>query len=196
MFRDLTVTGIGTAASFAPTLGDLFDLRQFPEKLRALRHPPTREILKGFEGVVWPGEMLRMILSFYTGIPTLTFSKVVLGRPGAGSSTLLKTLANLHEAYHSVDGFMHYSNGISTHDLREHFRGDVVYCEANLFFVDIKDVSDVFKIIGRRCSLSDTHCRRNSALRGTDENAGCIGQTCGPFSLCIVTYYLEDLDAQ
>ena len=52
---------------------------------------------------------------------------VVLGRPGAGCSTLLKTLSNQHEEYHSVSGLLHYSS-FTPKQIHKHFRGDVIYC--------------------------------------------------------------------
>lgn len=52
---------------------------------------------------------------------------VVLGRPGAGCTTLLKTLSNQHEEYHSVSGLLHYST-FTPKQVHKHFRGDVIYC--------------------------------------------------------------------
>lgn len=52
---------------------------------------------------------------------------VVLGRPGSGCSTLLKTLANQRGEYHAVEGDIYYDS-ISPADLRKHYRGDVQYC--------------------------------------------------------------------
>ena len=123
----------------------MFDPRLIPEKIRMAMHPPTKEILKGFEGVVWPGEMCCTFSTFSENYePTclsLIFHAVVLGRPGAGCSTLLKTLANQHETYRSVTGFMHYANGISPHDLHKHFRGDVVYCEVRLHCSSVSETT-------------------------------------------------------
>lgn len=52
---------------------------------------------------------------------------VVLGRPGSGCSTFLKTIANHREEYHSVTGEVHYDS-LSPEDVTKHFRGDVQYC--------------------------------------------------------------------
>ena len=57
----------------------------------------------------------------------MTLSSVVLGRPGAGCSTLLKVLANQRGEYHSVSGTVHYDS-LSPAELAAHFRGDVQYC--------------------------------------------------------------------
>lgn len=66
MFKDLRVVGLGTAASYQSTFGSLFNPAVILEKIRTLRNPPLRDILSGFEGVVRPGEMLRMS-SLYLG---------------------------------------------------------------------------------------------------------------------------------
>ncbi|THU84715.1 hypothetical protein K435DRAFT_806479 [Dendrothele bispora CBS 962.96] len=58
------------------------------------------DILNGLEGVVKPGEMLHEFLFFL-----LPF---VLGRPGSGCSSFLKTLANQTAEYHSVTGDASY----------------------------------------------------------------------------------------
>ena len=60
MFKDLRVVGLGAAANYQPTFGSFFNPRVILEKIQASRHPPLRDILSGFEGVVRPGEMLRM----------------------------------------------------------------------------------------------------------------------------------------
>jgi ATP-binding cassette subfamily G (WHITE) protein 2 (SNQ2) len=57
----------------------------------------------------------------------LTYLTVVLGRPGSGCSTLLKTLANQTDEYYSLSGSVHYDS-ISPTDIRTHYRGDVQYC--------------------------------------------------------------------
>ncbi|KAF8957821.1 pleiotropic drug resistance ABC transporter [Flammula alnicola] len=109
-FRDLRVVGLGASDSFLPTLGSLFNPRVILENLQHARHPNIRDILSGFEGVVKPGEML-----------------LVLGSPGSGCSTLLKTLANQRQEYYAVHGDVHYDS-ITSEDLRKRFRGDVQYC--------------------------------------------------------------------
>jgi ATP-binding cassette, subfamily G (WHITE), member 2, SNQ2 len=59
MFKDLHVVGLGAAASYQNTFGSVFSPMVIMEKIRTSRHPPLRDILAGFEGVVRPGEMLR-----------------------------------------------------------------------------------------------------------------------------------------
>ncbi|TEB24253.1 hypothetical protein FA13DRAFT_1756871 [Coprinellus micaceus] len=104
-FRDLRVQGVGAAASYQPTLGSLLNPLSALEGIKNARHPPLKDILQGFEGVVKPGEML-----------------LVLGSPGAGCSTMLKTLANHREEYHSITGDVHYDS-ISPSEVKKYFRG-------------------------------------------------------------------------
>ena len=61
-FKDLRVRGLGTAANFQPTVGSTLNPLLIPEKIRTVLHPPIRDILSGFEGVVNPGEMLRKFI--------------------------------------------------------------------------------------------------------------------------------------
>ncbi|KAJ7018816.1 pleiotropic drug resistance ABC transporter [Mycena alexandri] len=110
VFQDLRVVGLGASASYQPTLGSTLNPLSIFETIKTLRHPPLRNILEGFSGVVRPGEML-----------------LVLGRPGSGCSTLLKTLANQTDEYHSVSGSVHYDS-LSADKIRAHYRGDVQYC--------------------------------------------------------------------
>lgn len=51
---------------------------------------------------------------------------VVLGRPGAGCSTLLKVLANQRSEYHMIEGEVNY-DAFSPEDIRKNYRGDVQY---------------------------------------------------------------------
>lgn len=59
VFQNLRVQGLGRAASFQPTLGSTINPLNIPAKFREALHPSVRDIISGFEGVVFPGEMLR-----------------------------------------------------------------------------------------------------------------------------------------
>jgi len=59
MFEGLKVVGLGASASYQPTLGSILNPMAAIERFQAMRHPPLRDILSEFEGVVRPGEMLR-----------------------------------------------------------------------------------------------------------------------------------------
>ncbi|KAF8841352.1 pleiotropic drug resistance ABC transporter [Paxillus ammoniavirescens] len=109
MFKDLRVVGIGARASFQPTVGSIFNPEAIMRSINTMRHPPVRDILAGFEGVVTPGEML-----------------LVLGRPGSGCTTFLKTIANQRGDYHAVHGDVHYDS-FTPEDIAQRYRGDVIY---------------------------------------------------------------------
>ncbi|OJT05939.1 Brefeldin A resistance protein [Trametes pubescens] len=110
VFEDLRVVGVGAAASYQPTFGSTLNPLNMLGGIRAQMHPATRDILSGFDGVVRPGEML-----------------LVLGRPGSGCSTLLKTLANQRAEYHAVEGEVSYDS-LTPDQVERHYRGDVQYC--------------------------------------------------------------------
>ncbi|KAH6877437.1 pleiotropic drug resistance ABC transporter [Coprinopsis sp. MPI-PUGE-AT-0042] len=110
MFSDLRVVGMGASASFQPTLGSLFNPKNILRGLQLKRHPPLRDILAGFEGVVRPGEML-----------------LVLGRPGSGCTSLLKVLANQRNSFHAVEGDVVYDS-LTPDEVAARYRGDIQYC--------------------------------------------------------------------
>ncbi|PKX95869.1 ABC drug exporter AtrF [Aspergillus novofumigatus IBT 16806] len=118
-FKNLTVKGVETGASFVRTLPDAVvgtfgpDLYRivcsFIPQLRFGKQPPVRELLHDFTGLVREGEMM-----------------LVLGRPGAGCSTFLKTIANDRGAFAGVEGEVRYG-GLSAEEQLKHFRGEVNY---------------------------------------------------------------------
>ena len=57
----------------------------------------------------------------------ISYHTVVLGRPGAGCSTFLRTLANQWHEFHSVEGEVHY-HSFTPQQIAKHYRGDVQYC--------------------------------------------------------------------
>ncbi|KAI0074337.1 hypothetical protein K474DRAFT_1648129 [Panus rudis PR-1116 ss-1] len=110
MFKNLRVIGVGASAQYQETLGSLLNPLNALKTIQSMRHPALRDILSGFEGVLRPGEML-----------------LVLGRPGAGCSTFLKTLANHREEFYKVEGEVHYDS-FTPQEIHKHYRGDVQYC--------------------------------------------------------------------
>jgi ATP-binding cassette subfamily G (WHITE) protein 2 (SNQ2) len=126
VFRDLRVSGLTAASSYFPTLGSLFNPMSIIENVQSLRHPNVRDILSGFEGVMKPGEMIRKSYPYYFVFFPAKFGQVVLGNPGSGCTTFLKTITNQTKEYHSVSGEIHY-DAFSPEELANHFRGDVQY---------------------------------------------------------------------
>ena len=59
MFKDLRVIGLGATASHQTTFGSFLNPLNLFKTINEIRHPALRDILRGFEGVVRPGEMLR-----------------------------------------------------------------------------------------------------------------------------------------
>ncbi|GAA5828045.1 hypothetical protein JCM11251_005707 [Rhodosporidiobolus azoricus] len=71
--------------------------------------PNPVNILHDFSGCLKPGEMC-----------------LVLGRPGSGCTTFLKTIANQRHGYLSVEGDVNYG-GIVAAEMAKRYRGEVVY---------------------------------------------------------------------
>ncbi len=70
VFRNLRVVGMGASSSHQPTLGTVLDPRSILNVIQRIRHPPVRDIISGFEGVVRPGEMLRKSKFYPRPTPT------------------------------------------------------------------------------------------------------------------------------
>ena len=106
VFEDLCVDGLGSGVTYGETLGSTF---LAPFKLLTGRKQPVKHILENFTGSVQPGEML-----------------LVLGRPGSGCSSLLKTLANQTGSFSAISGEISYS-GISPKEMAKRHTGDLAY---------------------------------------------------------------------
>ncbi|CAN9447504.1 unnamed protein product [Alternaria alternata] len=119
IYKNLTVKGVGSTASFARTLPDAIlgtfgpDLYKivtgFVPALKLGRHKQMRTLIHDFSGVVKDGEMM-----------------LVLGRPGSGCSTFLKAISNNRESYAAVEGDVSYG-GIPAGKQKKQFRGEVNY---------------------------------------------------------------------
>ncbi|KAL1860717.1 hypothetical protein Daus18300_009060 [Diaporthe australafricana] len=123
LFEDVDIWGTVAGESRAQDLLAIFEdiLFRWPTKLfrqvigRSLHQ--TRKLVHSATGVVPPGETL-----------------LVLGRPGAGCSTLLKVLANQRGSFTGVDGTVQYG-GIDSAEMRKHYGSEVVYnAEDDLHF--------------------------------------------------------------
>lgn len=118
-WKNLTVRGAGSTSTYTKTLPDAIlgtfgpDLYRivtyFVPQLKLKRHVKLRTLIHDFTGIVRPGEMM-----------------LVLGKPGSGCSTFLKTIANQREGYVDVAGDVSYG-GIDAGKQKKRFRGEVSY---------------------------------------------------------------------
>lgn len=111
VFRDLDVYGFGNATDFQSSVGS-FPLEVLG-KLQSLfgrRKPQRQDILRSAEGVLYPGEML-----------------AVLGPPGSGCSTFLKTLAGDTYGFNVADHATLNYHGISRSEMWNTLKGETVY---------------------------------------------------------------------
>ncbi|KAM0326619.1 hypothetical protein ACHAQA_006488 [Verticillium albo-atrum] len=121
-FRNLTVRAAAANSAplktlprailntFGPDLWSFVSAR-LPASIKPGSAGETVPLIHDMTGAVRPGEIL-----------------LVLGRPGSGCSTLLKTLANHRAEYAAVEGEVHYGP-LPAAEQEARFRGEVVYCE-------------------------------------------------------------------
>jgi ATP-binding cassette subfamily G (WHITE) protein 2 (SNQ2) len=77
-FEGVKVTGDGSGVAYGPSMGEILTgPSRIGSAIKAARHPTRKNILFDITFSIAPTEML-----------------LVLGRPGSGCSTLLRTLAN------------------------------------------------------------------------------------------------------
>ncbi|KAF4772135.1 hypothetical protein HAV15_005009 [Penicillium sp. str.  len=112
-FCNLNVFGYGTAADYQMDFANFWlkGAGWFRSVLGSQKKVCI-DILRDFEGIVHSGEML-----------------VVLGRPGSGCSTLLKTIAGETHGLHidKEKGSEVQYDGMSWDDMHSRFRGEVIY---------------------------------------------------------------------
>lgn len=109
-FRDLSVSGARKGLQLQQTVGDVFlsPLRVGEMFGKAGKEP--KKILHRFDGIVRSGELL-----------------VVLGRPGSGCSTFLKSITGeLHGLDVGEESVVHY-NGIPQKQMVREFKGEMPY---------------------------------------------------------------------
>ena len=95
-FKDLNVSGSGSALSLQKNVASVFMAPFRMNEYVNLGHKPHKQILRNFDGLVKSGEML-----------------VVLGRPGSGCSTFLKTICGELTGLSMDKGSVVHYNGIS-----------------------------------------------------------------------------------
>lgn len=117
IFRDLNVSGSGSALQLQQTVGSLLMAPLRIGEFFSIGKKPHKQILRSFDGVMKSGELL-----------------IVLGRPGSGCSTLLKSMTGeLHGLALDSNSIIHY-NGIPQKQMMKEFKGEVVYNQEVCYF--------------------------------------------------------------
>lgn len=109
-FRDLHVSGSGNALNLQSTLGSILTSPLRIGELLSFGKQPHKQILRNFDGIVRSGELL-----------------IVLGRPGSGCSTLLKSMTGQMHGLHMDDKSTVHYNGITQKRMIKEFQGEVIY---------------------------------------------------------------------
>jgi ATP-binding cassette subfamily G (WHITE) protein 2 (PDR) len=110
VYKNLNVYGSGAALQLQKTVTDLAMSLFRVGEMFSFGKKDHKHILRNFDGVVKPGELL-----------------IVLGRPGSGCSTLLKTMCGeLHGLEMGEDTIIHY-NGIPQKQMMKEFKGEAIY---------------------------------------------------------------------
>ena len=115
-FQDLLVQGLSKQHNYADTFADAlletFGLKIVKSMIRRILHRPAAvvtNIIQGFTGLVLPGEMV-----------------LVLGRPGSGTTTLLRALANQPRSETNIIGEISY-DGIMPAVVSKNHPGQVIF---------------------------------------------------------------------
>lgn len=110
VLKNLSISGTGSALNVQKTVGSMLMSPFRVDEYLNFGSKPVKRILRTVEGVLKSGEML-----------------IVLGRPGAGCSTLLKSMTGeMHGLAQSEDSTVHY-NGIPQKQMLKEFKGEVIY---------------------------------------------------------------------
>ena len=106
IYKNLNIYGKGAALQLQKTVGNSFMIQDMFKGGKKQR----KQILRNFDGIIKSGELL-----------------IVLGRPGSGCSTLLKTMCGeLHGLEMDEKSIVHY-NGIPQKKMMKEFKGEAIY---------------------------------------------------------------------
>ncbi|KAH7185932.1 ABC-2 type transporter-domain-containing protein [Fusarium flagelliforme] len=109
-YQNLNVYGYGGASDYQADVGNVWLALDDVVGRVTGRSRQRIDILRNFDGVVHAGEML-----------------VVLGPPGAGCSTTLKTIAGELNGIYVDDGSYFNYQGMSAKEMHSHHRGEAIY---------------------------------------------------------------------
>ncbi|KAI9651547.1 MAG: hypothetical protein M1831_000763 [Alyxoria varia] len=133
-FQDLSAHGFGRATDYQKSVGNVaFQMFGFLQQLvRGEKGMHRIDILRDLEGVVNQGEML-----------------VVLGPPGSGCSTFLKTISGDTHGYNVDEKSVVNYQGISPKQMHSQFRGEAIYtAEVDVHFPQLS-VADTLSFAAR-----------------------------------------------
>ncbi|KAF8851269.1 putative ABC transporter [Acephala macrosclerotiorum] len=110
-YKDLNVYGFGSATDYQKSVGNVaLEVVGLAKKLLRMDNPRKIDILQNLDGVVHSGEML-----------------VVLGPPGSGCSTFLKTIAGETNGFYIDEKSSINYQGITPEQMHKDFRGEAIY---------------------------------------------------------------------
>ncbi|KAJ5753797.1 CDR ABC transporter [Penicillium nucicola] len=119
VFDNISAVGSGTGSQDAPTVTSAaksaFGLLSHLQNRKSRQY--SRPILSGFAGTIEPGKML-----------------LVLGKPGSGCTTFLKTLSGLWDEYKEIQGEL----SLDSHPLQDvmsHRPQDILFCGKSLLLI-------------------------------------------------------------
>ena len=110
VLKDVNVHGTGSALNLQSNVGSYLLAPLRVNEYFNFGHKPRKHILRNFNGVLESGELL-----------------IVLGRPGSGCSTFLKSITGeMHGLDVDEKSTIHY-NGVTQKQMMKEFKGEVVY---------------------------------------------------------------------
>ena len=110
VFKNVNVSGSGSALQLQQTVATFLATPLRIGELFSFGKKDHKQILRGFNGHLNAGELL-----------------IVLGRPGSGCSTLLKTLTGQTYGLKLEDGSIVHFDGIPQSQIVKEFKGEVTY---------------------------------------------------------------------
>ncbi|CDK27585.1 unnamed protein product [Kuraishia capsulata CBS 1993] len=143
--EDVTIFGVDETASYASTIGEIltapFRVGEILRKISSRKADPEsglRKVNKDINLVCTPGEMV-----------------LVLGRPGAGCSTMLKAIAGELEEYVRYEGLITYDNAPQEQTLKVCKKEIVYNPELDVHFPHLTVDQTLRFAIGCRCPEFD-----------------------------------------
>ncbi|PYI10970.1 hypothetical protein BO78DRAFT_448489 [Aspergillus sclerotiicarbonarius CBS 121057] len=163
VFEHINVLGVAAGVDGITTLPAIISrILQWPVKaihqVTGKQNTPTTKILHDASGVIFPGE-----------------SMLVLGRPGAGCTTLLKTLANSHGSFVEVQGQLGYA-GLSSGEMAGQYRSETVYSSEEDFHFPTLSVKNTMGFaLQLRKPANETRSDSEFTRKMTDASLKAVG---------------------